>query len=266
MKILTAPFFALFSRDFYRRAALAGPGKGFTYLAYLSALMLLAAFFAVNTRLLPAADRFVVWLQSEMPVLQWTPAGLSMKDRTSFALVHPQFGPLAQFDMTRKEIQAGDMGENSIFVTSQTVYMRQPGRTELKTYDVTQLGNKQAMQPFEIRPETLGSFYQRIKPGLTAVFILAIFAGLLIWKILAALFYSWVALLINMSRREPLHYSHLWTLACFALTPAALIQSLQLIIPALTSLPFGPAGSFLVTTAYLFIAIKGTEPAEPRVP
>jgi len=261
MKILTAPFYALFSRKFYSQVMFAGTGRAFLYLFYLATLMLFAAFAAVNTRLLPQTDAFVSWLQSEVPVMEWTPAGLSMKDRTAFALVHPEFGPLARFDMTMKEISAADMGENSVFVTSQKIYLRQPGREGFRIFDVMQLGEKNA-QPFEIRPENIGAFYQQVKPWLVVMMSGAFWIGFLLWKILAALFYSWIALVINMTRREKLYYGHLWTIACFALTPAALIQSLQLAIPQLGVLPFGTAGSFVVTTAYLYLAIKGTEPPE----
>lgn len=261
MKILSAPFYSLFSRKFYNEAAYAGAGRGFLYLIYLVTLMLFAAFAAVNTRLLPQTNAFVGWLQSEMPVMQWTPAGLSMKDRTAFALVHPEFGPLVRFDMTMKEMTSADMGDNNVFVTSQKIYMRQPGREGFRIFDVMQLGDKNA-QPFEIRPENIGTFYKKIKPWLVVMLSGAFWFAFLIWKILAALFYSWIALLINMTRREKLDYSHLWTIACFALTPAALVQSLQFALPQFAVLPFGTAGSFMVTSAYLYLAIKGTEPPE----
>ena len=258
MKLLSAPFYALFSRQFYTKAAFAGAGRGSVYLLYLSGLMLLAAATAVSTRLLPQANEFAVWLQSELPALQWTPAGLSMKGQTAFALIHPEYGPLAQFDMNLSEVSDQEMGDNSIFVTSQKVYMRQPGRAGFKIYDVTQLGDKNA-QPFEIRPELIGQVYARAKPWLLFLLLGSFWVMFLIWKILAALFYSWVALLINMMRREKLHYSHLWTLACFALTPAALVQSLQFAFPPLAVIPFGLIGSFFMTSAYLYLAIKGTE-------
>ena len=71
MKLFSAPYFSLFSRKFYSEAAYAGASRGFLYLVYLSMLMLFVAFAAVNTRLLPQANTFVEWLQSEMPVMQW---------------------------------------------------------------------------------------------------------------------------------------------------------------------------------------------------
>ena len=185
-----------------------------------------------------------------------------MKDRTAFALVHPEYGPLARFDMTMKEVTSADMGDNSVFVTSQKIFMRQPGQLTFRTFDVTQLGDKNT-QPFEIRPDNIGTFYQKIKPMLVVMLSGAFWFVFLLWKILAALFYSWIALLINMTRRDKLDYSHLWTIACFALTPAALIQGLQFAIPQLAFLSFGTAGSLIVTTAYLYLAIKGTEPPAP---
>jgi len=261
MKIFSAPYFSLFSRKFYSEAAHAGAGRGFLYIVYLVTLMLFATFAAVNARLLPQANTFVDWLQSEMPIMQWTPAGLSMKDRTAFALIHPEYGPLARFDMTVKEITSVDMGDNSVFVTAQKIYMRQPGREGFRIFDVMQLGDKNA-QPFEIRPDNIGFFYQKIKPWLVVMLSGSFWFAFLLWKVLAALFYSWIALIINMTRREKLDYSHLWTIACFALTPVALIQTLQFAIPQLGALPFGTTGSFMVTTAYLYLAIKGTEPPE----
>lgn len=264
MKMLSAPFKALYDRAFYARAAHAGAGKGLIYILYLSAIMLAGALISVQTRLLPEANRFVEWLQVEMPVLQWAPQGLSMKGATAYALVHPEYGPLAQFDMERGEITREDMGPNSIFVTSQKIYMRQPGTEELREYDITQLAGAGApAEPFEVRPENIGTFYREIKPWLAAGLLASIFGIFILWKLLAALFYSWIALLINMMRQEKLYYSHLWTVTCFALTPAALIQTLQFALPPLAAIPFGPAGSFALTVLYLFLAVKGTEPASP---
>lgn len=265
MTILTAPFYALFSRKFYHEAVFVGPARGFLYLFYLSALMLLIAFAAMNTRLVPQMNTFAAWLQAEVPIMQWTPAGLSMRDGETFALVHPEYGPLARFDMTKNEITFADMGENSVFVTAQKIYLRQPGREGLRVFDVMQLGDKNN-QSFDIRPDTIGFFYQKVRPWIVFMVLGVLWAGFLIWKILAALFYSWIALLINTTRREKLYYSHLWTIACFALTPAALIQGLQFAIPQLGFLPFGTAGSLIVTTAYLYLAIKGTEPPEAVEP
>lgn len=270
MSFLLAPFFALFSRDFYKRMTRAGLGAGFAYLFYGVTLMTVIASAALMVRILPEMDRFTVWLQGQMPVLMWKPQeGLSMRDQSTFTLVHPQYGPLAQFDMTKEEVRLEDLGENTLFVTSKRIYVRQPGRSSLRIYDLTQVRSqttKGPAAPFEIRPDTIDGLYRQMKPWLITAFIGILWGALLVWKLLAALFYSWVALLINLFRREKLDYSHLLTLAFFVLTPAACVQLLQLIIPRLAALPFGFPGSLALTTCYLYLAVKGTEPPQTKPP
>ncbi len=269
MSFFFSPLLSLFSRNFYRRMARAGLGRGFSYLVYLAVLMTAVAGTTLAVRVLPEMDRFAVWLKGEMPLLIWKPAeGLSMKDKTTFSLVHPQYGPLARLDMTKTEIKVEDMGENSIFVTAKKIYIKQPGRNELRIYDLMQArtkaqpGNAAGASAFEIKPEDILKTYRQFRPWIVAIFCAILLGVFLVWKLLAALFYSWIGLLINFTCKEKLDYSHLLTLAFFVLTPAALIQLLQWVIPRLAAIPFGLAGSLSVTTLYLLFAIKSTQPTE----
>ncbi len=266
-----SPLLALFSRDFYRRMARAGLGVGFGYWFYLGTLLALITGATLTVRALPEMDRFLIWLKREMPVLVWHPEGLSIKDKTAFSLVHPKYGPLAKFDMTKTDVTAEGMGEFGIFVTSQKIYLKQPGSRGLRIYDLIKARAERqgragaANQPssFEIQPDQIVTGYRQFKPWLITVFCGILWGAFLLWKLLAALFYSWIGLLVNMGRRDKLDYSHILTLTFFAMTPAIVIQLLQFLIPPFARIPFGLGGSLLVTVFYLFYAIKGTEPSEP---
>ena len=260
MNLLTAPHYSLFSVDFYRRVLRSGISQGILYLLYLSALATFLFLVFIMTRMAPQADAFVEWFKKELPPLVWTPEGLVMNAKNPYTMVHPALGPVITFDTSKNDISVESMGEVTLYVTSKKVYAKQ-GTGDLRVYDLAQM-MKESKQPAAekaLDPEAIGKFYQALKPWAIFFIGIAFFPFYFVWKFLAVLFYSGVGALINLSRTSRLPYSAILNLSFFALTASCLIQSIQLLVPGFDRVPFGWLGSVLVTSWYLFLAIKKTE-------
>lgn len=263
MKLLKAPIYALFSRDFYRLVVQEKADKGFKYLAYLSGLALLIVWGAFFFRLNPVVNQAADWLREEMPSMVWTPDGLTMNARSPYNLVHPSLGPIIVLDMTRETILPGDMGDNFIYVTSKSFYMKD-GESDLRAYPLTvdeaqrkDLTPEQMMQ--QIDGETVYNFIHKSKPTLFLLITIIFYACFFIWKLFQVLFISGIGYLINMTLRKPLPYEKIFLLGCFIVTVISLIELRGLFLPALLRLPFGWFGVMLVSAGYYYVVLKACE-------
>lgn len=267
MNLLSAPFYSLFRLAFYRQVIRERLSQGFLYLLYLSAVAAVVATVVFMFRFLPYVDRFASWFQQEMPVIVWTPQGLSLeRQEQPYTMVHPDFGPLITFDTTRAEIPSNEMGDVRIFITSKKAYVRQ-SINELRVYDLTQptVGRQPlSEESVIITPHNVERGYKAAKPLLIFLVMIFTLPFFFIWKLIAAVFYSLIAALMNQFRIQRLNYSQLLNISLFAITPATLIQFLQWAIPGLHTIFFGFVGALLVTSIYLFLAVKKTE--EPTLP
>ena len=80
---------------------------------------------------------------------------------------------------------------------------------------------------------------------------------------MVAFLYSWIGLLINLTRRSKLEFSQIYNTTLFAMTASLIIQWIRLVIPIAGGVPFGILGSLLVTIGYLFFAVKTAEEKAP---
>lgn len=260
MNPLTAPFFSLFSVSFYRRVVRSNLGHGILYLFYLALLATLFSLVIFCVRALPIADQFVEWARGELPPITFDKGGVSLPVKMPFTLVHPEFGPLVTFDTTKTEITLEAMGEVPAFVTSQKLYMKQR-ENEVRVYDLTQ-NEKVRTEPLVVDSETIRNFYGAAKVWVLAFGMVFFFIFFLIWKLLAAVFYSWIGLLINFARHPKLSYGAILNASFFTLTPWTLVQLLGFVLAPVASIPFPLLGSLFVTSVYLFLAVKLTQEEE----
>lgn len=260
MNIFLAPVYALFSLDFYRLVMKSSIGKGFLYLLYLTGLAMIALMIFFVGTVMPQMDEFAAWTQTQMPSLTWTPAGLTMDRPGPYAITHPEMGPLMLFDMEAKDVTVQSMGEMPILVTSTRIYTRR-GEGELRTFDITQPaeGTEPAPQNFEINGDSVGLLYKTVKPWLLIIVIFGFGIFFYLWKIASALFYSLIGMIFNQMRKSKLDYATILNICFYAITASTLFQILQMLIPLLGRVPFGLLGSFIVTSVYVFFAVKKTE-------
>ncbi len=260
MNIWTAPFYSLFSLRFYRWVIASPLYRGFLYLLFTGVVVTFCVLLAFASQALPRIDEFAAWLVEEMPEITWTPQGITTQPAGPKTLVHPVLGPLVTFDTGASDVNEQTMGDVRVFVTATKLYLREEPRA-LRVYDLVSGGveKRAGAGPVTLTRETAEKFYRMAKPWAMTVIVIFVFSFFYLWKVLAALFYSLIGLLINLARRERLRYAQILNVSFFALTPMVLLQLLSMTVPFLRTAQLGPLVSLVVTSVYLFIAVKLTE-------
>jgi len=264
MTFLTAPVTALFHRKVYEDAAKSSAGRGVLYCLYLAGISTALLVMFLNTRVMPQADAFVQWTQKNMPVLIWTPAGLSLENgKTSAELTHPKYGKIALFDMTKKTATAADLGEAYLLVTAQKVYLKR-SEGQIEERDITGAAMRQGQElPPKIRidGDIAGKLYQNLKNAMAFMGVLILLILSFVFALLLNILYSLVGLLLNLMRKEKIGYGAIFNLTCFATGVSFTLTWIRVLTP-LSALTWPMAVNILVNLVFMYFAFKITDQKE----
>jgi hypothetical protein len=256
-----APVTALFHPRVFHDAVKRSAWTGVLYVCYLSVLAGALAMILMLGIVMPVANEFVSWTQKTMPVVIWTPEGLSLENgQTTALLVHPQYGPVVAFDMTKTSVSEADMNQAPLFVTSTKVFIKRSPK-QIDERDITKAGiqtTKQLPPKIRITGEVVGGLFKVIKNSIFLIVPLMIIILFFFFILIADLLYSLVGLLFNMMRKQKLHYGAIFSLTCFATTVSFTLTWFQIMTPIRKfPLPFGVM--ILVNLVYMFVAFKITD-------
>jgi len=258
-----APVTALFHPGVYRDAAKSSGGRGILYVLYLSLIAVVLVMMLLAGKLSPVADDLAGWVVKNMPVVIWTPEGISLENgQTTATLIHPQYGLLATIDLTKTNVTEADLGSGFFFVTARQVFIKRgPGQIESRNITKEGIRTSQQLPPkVRITGEIVRKLYQNIKSTMAAVLPLVFFFVFLLLILMTNLLYSLVGLLLNRGRKQKLGYGAILTLTCFATTASFTLTWLGAVLP-IPALPWPLALNILVNVAYLFFAFKVSDQA-----
>jgi len=261
LTFFTAPVTAFFYPPVYRDAAKSSAGRGVLYSLYLAGLSAMLVMVVLSARVMPQADAFVGWAKTNMPVLIWTPAGLSLENgQTTATLTHPQYGTIVLFDMTKTSATDVDMGKAYFLVTSKKVFIKRSPQL-IEERDITGAGMRSGQQlPPRVRidGDIVAKLYKNLKGAMTFVVPFFILVISFLFLLGANLFYSLAGLLLNLMRREKLGYGAIFNLTCFATSVAFTLAWLRALTP-LQALAFPFSLNILVNLVFMFFAFKVTD-------
>ena len=259
LAFLTAPVTVLFNPGVFREAVKSSAGRGVLYSLYVAALSVVLIMIVISAKVMPQVNAFADWVQNNLPVLVWTPAGLSLENgQTTAKLTHPQLGTIAVFDMTKRTVMPGDMDDTYLLVTATKVFMkRAPGQIEERDITVAGIRSKQQLPPKVRIDQTItGKLFQNIKSSMAFVLPFVLLPVLFMFLLVTNLFYSLAGLLFNMLRRSKLRYGAIFNLACFGAS-AAFVPTWAVLLVASRALPVW--AGVLINLGYLFFAFKITD-------
>ncbi len=261
INFIFSPLKALYSRKLYREVSRASVGRGFFYLSYLALLYMVGvtAFLLVSVK--PSADNFIGWLEHSLPEMTFTREGVVTNVKQPFSLVYPPLGTLLVIDTTKEMPDTEELRKSFFFITKTKLYVSQ--NNQRRIVDVIPQGEKALSQwkDFTLTGPFTRTIYKILFPFFFVIIIVFAFLGFFIWKLVAALFYSLLALAINLFGKQKLSYPGLLNISFFALTPITLLQWLQL---SFLKFPFrlNFLWALLITTLFLSYAILGTQSQE----
>lgn len=264
LTFLTAPVTAFFHKGVYEDASQSSAGRGVLYCLYLAGLATVLLATVLWVKILPQADAFVSWTQKSMPVLIWTPAGLSLENgKTTAELTHPQYGKIALFDMTKVNATAADLGDAYLLVTSKKIYMKR-AQDQIETRDITGA----AMRPGQELPprvridgDIAGKLYQNIKKMMAFMGVLALLLGAFILFMILNLLYSLAGLLLNLMRKQKLGYGSIFSMTCFA-TGVTFTLTWIRVLPPLQAMRWPFILNVIINLAFMYFAFKVTDKKE----
>ncbi len=262
-----APITSIFSSNVYQDASRSSGGRGVLYILYWSLLTAVIATAVVASQLVPQGDKFIKWAEKEMPVVIWTPEGVSLENgRQTAVLTHPTFGPIAIFDMKKTTVTEADMEKAYFFVTATKVFIKKgPGSIEER--DITKAGiqtQKQLPPRVRITGELVGKLYQTVKNALMFATPIIVFVGAFFIFLIGNLLYSLVGLLFNLMRKSKLRYGAVFSLTCFATGVSLTLMWLKAMTP-LRVMPWPISISVVINLVYMFFAFKITDSDNTKI-
>lgn len=260
---LLAPLLSLFSPRFYRKLLALPQTLGFLYLAYLSLLLSVWALFMFRIYSLPIVDELIEWLGKGLPEMVFTQEGVQMKIKKPLLLTHPRWGAFLYLDPTSDSPRSDDLEKAFLVMTRTRMSYQDPNTGESRMVNLIPKGEPREERHVVLTSGTFLKFWRRLKPFVASIFFITAFLLLYLWKLLAGLLYSLVALILNRFRNEKLRYSSLLNLTFFALTPVA---GLQVLAFSFTKwpIPLNFLTAFLVTSLYLTLAVFFTQERRPQ--
>lgn len=252
---------ALFSLSFYRKIIREPLTRGLLYLLGWSFGVVLLFSVFLTVRVYPEVRDFLNWFTSALPPIQWTPEGVRMAQKSPYELKHPRYGHVATVNLDRKEVTDADIGDAMIYLTSEKLYVKESRRSTKRVYDLVPAEKGQPPRGnFIVDGPFIRGLEKNIKPVALTLMLFLVFIGFFVWKLLGAFFYSFLGMLVNLMRRERLPYEAVLNVSLFAMTAAMCIQLFLITFQTyLGRVPFGFAGSFLLTSLYLYFGIKLSE-------
>lgn len=211
-----------------------------------------------RVRFLPVADEFAGWMKTTMPQMTFSREGVQMSNPEPRVLSHPQLGPVFYLDPTKDLPETADYDKAILIITRTKLAYRDPQSQEFRIQDLTSKTDRPGQPSLTLTGDSISLFWRKLSPWLSLATAVVTFISFYVWKLLAALFYSLLGLLLNLFRSERLRYGVVLNLTFFALTPVILLQSLQLIFPA-WPVPLNWITGFLVTALYLALALLATQ-------
>jgi hypothetical protein len=263
----TAPITALFYPPVYHDAAKSPAGRGVFYSLYLAALSVVLVMVVFSVKVVPQADAFAGWVKTNLPVLIWTPAGLSLENgQSSATLLHPEYGMIAIFDMTKENVTEADMGNVYFFITAKKIFIRRaPGQIEERNITAAGVRSNQQLPPrVRINGDLAAKLYQNVKKTMLFIMPFMVLVASSVFFLVMNLVYSLVGILLNKMRAAKLGYGAIFNLTCFATTASFVLTWVRAFVPF--RIFVGPfLLNFLVTLIYLFVAMKITDPKPETV-
>lgn len=245
---------------FYREVPRKSLGRSFAYVAYLGLLFSIAATIAFYLKFSPLLRETVDWAAAAIPTLTFADGKVSSASgllilrhprapEMAFALDTARTTPLSIQEMAQMQV-VGCLTQNALYVLS--------GRDKLESHDLSRI---KSARPFVVD----AGLYRKLGAALPRVLYpaagLITWAAFFLWKLVAALFYSLVALLINAATSGGQEYAALFKTAVYAQTPVVLLEAVMLYVPA--RIPGFFVIALLITSAYVWQALRQQRP-EPE--
>lgn len=258
VQFLISPILSLFSPRMYREARFWRIGKVFGYLAYLTALFAVFIFLVNHFVFMPKVADFLNWFVEATPEMTLTETGLQTDAQQPYLVKHPVLGPFYVIDTTKELDAIVNDPSGALVVVGKTHFIvRSPAEPQPRVFkfsDIWQQYKQKNQEASSIRidKKLLQTFAQRFQSSIVPIAFLFLIPAFFLWKLIAAVIYFLLSLLLNLIKKEKIAASGLFGISCLALTPASILQGISILIP---NIQVNILISVSVTLLYLVLAL-----------
>ncbi|MFA6002999.1 MAG: DUF1189 family protein [Elusimicrobiota bacterium] len=248
------PINSITSINFYRRISGQNVGRSLLYIAYLGFFFSLAFTLMLWVRVMPPIQEAFVWLETNVPPITFANNRLSTPTNELVTIRYPKLDTVAfTLDTKRTEPVTPQMmtdGKVLAYVTANSMYLMQ-NSGKLDVYDFSKTPNAKSVV---IDAKLYRELARMLPLVLLPLGFVVCFIVFFIWKIIAALFYSLVALIVNGVSGAGMQYAPLFNISAYAQTLIVAVQGILLFLPV--HLPLLRPLSLLATTVYIWLAVR----------
>ncbi len=261
--MLLDPLNSITSVTFYRKVAQRPAARAMVYVCYLGLIFTLAAVLAMKFRVVPHIDETFTWLAESVPPITFANGKITTPARGPVLVRHPKIADVAFIiDTKRTEPVTARLLEKEnvvAFLTADALYLRSgPGKVQVHDFSTAE-----NPKPVVIDADFFHNTAKAVPFILYPMVLLITFPLFIVWKAIASMLYTVMALMINAIVNGGLEFPTLFSISVHAQTTVILLQTIFLF----TNRPPGfPLIALLVTGTYIFLAIKTVRdaPAPPE--
>lgn len=252
----------------YRRFAAEKGARTVRYAAFLSLIFVGALGISVKIRLAPLFTETFAWLETAMPPLTFTAAGVTTPAPGPLRLEHPKIKDVAlMIDANRQDpVTVDQMKQAKViaYLAGNALYLDR-GQGQLETIPLTKSAPDHPVTiDATMYREMERTFDWVFYPSLMLFFFLAFAVALAF----SALLYGLAGLLLASLTGGALEYAALFRIGLHAQTAGSLLWALEAALPV--SIPYFQVLSVALSLAFLWVgvraAVKAAPLAEPTAP
>ena len=244
----------------YRRFAAENAARTASYIAFLSLIFLGGLGIAVKLRLTPLFDETFVWLETQMPPLQFTGGTVTSTVPGPTRLEHPRAKELALIiDTARKDLITPQMMTDAkvvAYLTGNALYLERGGG-QIETIDLSKSASD--------RPITVdASSYKEMEQAFDWIFypalMLFFFLTFALSLALCGALYALAGMILASAAGGTLGFKALFRVGVHAQTAGSLLYALDAILPR--TLPYFQAVSMALSMTLLWLGVRAAVKGE----
>ncbi len=253
---LEALYGSFFSADLYRDVARRWQGTGLLYLLMLLALAWVPEMLHVHAAITRFVEQELPPLLAQLPALRIEKGRVSTDVETPYFIRDPKKDEVvAVIDLTGKFASLQDT-DARVLLTETTLYYRNRPH-ETRVYDLSQI------ESFSLDRATVEDWVGVGKTWLAVLLYPFALLSSFIYRVVQALLYAVIGLVLAKGMKVALDYQALLRLACVAVTPVIVLDTLRSVADVPVS--FWWPLAFVIAMGYLVFAVRANASSEQPV-
>jgi hypothetical protein len=244
--IFQIPVLSFFSKNMYRYVASGWKGTGFAYLLLLLIVCCLVAVIKLHMQVGNYIDNVASQVISQVPDITIAGGNASIKESQPYYIKDPETGTDMIIIDTTGNITSLDNSEAKVLIKkTELIFIKS---------DIERMVSFEQFGDFTLDQELLNKLTNIAKKFLASVFFPLAVLGSFVFRILQALVYAVIGMLLALIYKSKLPYVALLRLSVVAVTPCIILRTLQNAFGV--SIPLAGLWYFIIAMAYLFFGVK----------